>query len=130
MKFGKIGKISPVHVRGCKRITGPVQAYFKTTSGPVSQLVRNKQWLRKHLLQKSTRPRTPGGQKLQPVPYPIHWSHIAIKTFQNGGVDVSNITFHFHLRDGSIFMGIRDREICNRTAGYFCPSVIRFDRLL
>ena len=30
------------------------------------------------LLQKSTRPRLPGGQKLHPVPYPIHRSRISI----------------------------------------------------
>ena len=30
------------------------------------------------LLRKSTWPRTPGGQKLQPVPYPIYRSRIAI----------------------------------------------------
>ena len=31
-----------------------------------------------HLLQKSTWPRAPGGQKLQLVPYPIYRSRIAI----------------------------------------------------
>ena len=31
-----------------------------------------------HLLQKSTRPRMPGGQKLQPVLYSIYRSRIAI----------------------------------------------------
>ena len=35
------------------------------------------------LLQKSTGPCTPGGRKLQPVPYPIHWSHIAINIEQS-----------------------------------------------
>ena len=32
-------------------------------------------------------------------------------------------------RDRSIFMGIRDREICNGTTGYFGPSVGRGHRL-
>ena len=35
----------------------------------------------------------------------------------------------FYTRDRSIFMGIRDPEICNRTTGYFCPSVGRGHRL-
>ena len=33
------------------------------------------------------------------------------------------------LRDRSIFMGIRDREICNGTTGYFGPLVERGHRL-
>ena len=33
------------------------------------------------------------------------------------------------LRDRSIFMGIRDRKICNGTTGYFGPSVGRGHRL-
>ena len=48
----------------------------------VPRLVKNKQWPRMRLLLKSTGPCTPGGRKLQPVPYPIHWSHIAINIEQ------------------------------------------------
>ena len=49
----------------------------------VPRLVKNKQWPRMRLLLKSTGPCTPGGRKLQPVPYPIHWSHIAINIEQS-----------------------------------------------
>ena len=53
------------------------------------------------LLQKSTWPRVPGGRKLQPVPYPIHWSHIAINIEQSLiplESQVSNvIEYHFFI---------------------------------
>ena len=67
----------------------------------VPRLVKNKQWPRMRLLLKSTGPCTPGGRKLQPVPYPIHWSHIAINIEQSLiplESQVSNvIEYHFFI---------------------------------
>ena len=67
----------------------------------VPRLVKNKQWPRMRLLLKSTGPCTPGGRKLQPVPYPIHWSHIAINIEQSLiplESQVSNVVeYHFFI---------------------------------
>ena len=51
---------------------------------------------------------------------------IQIATFTTSST--RDIFYHwsiFWLRDLSILMGIRDREICNGTTGYFCTSAIR-----
>ena len=53
------------------------------------------------LLQKSTWPRVPGGQKLQPVPYPIYRSRIAINIerslipLENQNIECYRISFFF-----------------------------------
>ena len=86
----------------------------------VPKLVKNKRWPRMRLLLKSTGPCTPGGRKLQPVPYPIHWSHIAINIEQSLiplESQVSNvIEYHFFYRT---FFLSHENTKCYRTYIFF-----------
>ena len=86
----------------------------------VPRLVKNKQWPRMRLLLKSTGPCTLGGRKLQPVPYPIHWSHIAINIEQSLiplESQVSNvIEYHFFIEH---FFLSHENTKCYRTYIFF-----------